>query len=67
MRVTLRYLLVALTIPLWAYGLMRFIEGDVVLGGILMLVAGLVFTVAASGGWDNFIEGLSNFLWGVGR
>ncbi len=66
-RVTVRHLLFALALPLWAYGLVRFIGGEEILGGSLMLIGGLLVVVAASGGWGQFFEGLTNWLWGIGR
>jgi len=55
--------LVALGFPVWGVGLYLLADGSWVLGGALMLLGGLFLVIAASGGWVEFWQGLSNWLY----
>jgi hypothetical protein len=52
---------------MWAYGLVRFLEGSEAVGGLLVLAGGLAFVIALRGGWGQFWEGVVNWLYGLGR
>lgn len=54
-------------IAVWAYGLVRFVEGSEVDGGLLVLSGGLAFVIALRGGWWHFWDGVINWLFGFGR
>ena len=58
-----RWLMLLLSVAVWAVGLWLFVGGAYVAGGLLMLLGGLVLVVAASGGWTEFVEGLANWLY----
>ena len=58
-----RWRLVALGFPVWGVGLYLLADGSWVLGGALMLLGGLFLVTAASGGWGEFWQGLSNWLY----
>ncbi len=58
-----QWLLVALGFPVWAVGLFLLADGSWVLGGALMLLGGLCLVIATSGGWGEFWQGLSNWLY----
>jgi hypothetical protein len=55
-----RWLLALLGVAIWAVGLWLFVDGAYVGGGLLILLGGLVLVIAASGGWSEFVEGLTN-------
>jgi hypothetical protein len=52
---------------MWAYGLVRFVEGSEVFGGLLVLGGGLALVIALRGGWGQFWDGVVNWLYGLGR
>jgi hypothetical protein len=57
-----RWLLVGLGFIAWATGLYVLADGNYPLGGGLVIVGGLGFVVAASGGWTEFFQGVANWL-----
>lgn len=58
-----RWLLALLGVAIWAVGLWLFVDGAYVGGGLLILLGGLVLVIAASGGWSEVVEGLTNWLY----
>jgi hypothetical protein len=59
----LRWLLLALGLSVWALGLYLFIGGAYALGGCLVVGGGLCFVTAATGGWAQLVEGVTNWLY----
>ncbi len=57
-----RVVLIAVAMVLWAAGLWLLIGGSWAGGGALIVVAGVVLVMAASGEWDHLLEGVSNWL-----
>ena len=47
----------------WAWGLRMFVEGDEVVGGVVILGGGALIVIALQGGWSQWWEGLSNWLY----
>ncbi len=58
-----RWLLVVLAFMLWGVGMYVLIGGSYALGGGLIVMGGLCLVIAASGGWSEFVEGVSNWLY----
>lgn len=56
-------LLVAAGVAVWGAGLYVLANGTYGLGGGLMILVGLCFVIAASGGWVDFFDGLTNWLY----
>jgi hypothetical protein len=57
-----RWSLALFGLAVWAVGLWLFVGSSYVGGGLLILAGGLCLVIAASGGWDEFPEGLTNWL-----
>jgi len=51
-----------LAVITWATGVVLFVQGDELLGAALVLAGGLLFVLAAGGGWSHFWEGVANWL-----
>jgi len=49
-------------LAVWAWGLSMFIDGNLGIGGAVMLGGGIFIVVALGGGWGHFWEGLANWL-----
>ena len=60
---TLQRGLVVVGLVGWGVGLYLLAGGSWMLGGGLMLAGGLCVVIAASGGWFEFWEGVSNWLY----
>lgn len=58
----MRLLLVSVGVAVWGIGLWLFLGGSYVGGGALILAGGLILVIAASGGWTEFLGGLSNWI-----
>ncbi len=58
-----RWLLAVVGLGLWAFGLYLLVGGNYIVGGGSMITGGLCIVVAASGGWTEFWDGLSNWLY----
>ncbi len=57
-----RWLLVGLGFFVWVTGLYLLSSGSYPLGGGLVIAGGLCLVIAASGGWPQFVEGVTNWL-----
>ena len=57
-----RWVLATFGLGTWGAGLWISLESSYVAGGLLILVGGLCFVIAASGGWSQFVEGFTNWL-----
>jgi hypothetical protein len=56
-------MLVVVAVLVWAAGLYLLVDGRYVLGGALIVAGGLGFVVAATRGWGELAEGVSNWLY----
>ena len=58
-----QWLLVVVGLAIWGAGVWFVVGGAWALGGGLMILGGLCLVVAASGGWTDFFEALTNWLY----
>ncbi len=58
-----RRLLVVTGLVLWAMAVYVLVVGNYLLGGGLIVLGALCHVIAASGGWAEFFEGLTNWLY----
>jgi hypothetical protein len=61
-RLPVRALLVAVGLPLWAWGIVEFVTGSYYGGGALVFAGGLLLVLAAGGGWRRFRAALLDWL-----
>ncbi len=57
-----RRLLVVTGFVVWGTAAYVLVKGNYVLGGGLIVLGALTLVIAASGGWTEFCEGLTNWL-----
>jgi hypothetical protein len=58
--------MVAVALPVWAWGILKFVTGSYYGGGALVFVGGLLLLIAAGGGWRRFRAALVDWLGGGG-
>ena len=63
MRLVLRVVAGVSGLGIWGWGIVRFVDGDQLWGGALVLAGGALIALGLSRGLEDFLRGLADWLY----